>query len=445
MSSALATMDAPTIERPKFRMTETQRAACALFASPARHILLRGGSRSGKTFIIIRTLVVRMIRAPKSSHAVLRYRFNHLKETIIQGTLPSVMEICFPELRYTLNKTDWYMELPNGSRMPFGGLDEKERTEKILGQEHASMFLNECSQISYGARNKAVTRLAQTVRCVDTGQPLVMKAYYDENPPAATHWSYDMFIRKRQPGSDELLPSPESYATMQMNPRENQENLPPEYLDILRSLPERDRRRFLDGEFLSEVPGALWKLEYISLGRVAEEQLPQLTRIVVAVDPSGSESEDDDLHDEVGIVVCGIDDRGHGYVLEDATGPYSPLDWARKVVEMYDKWAADLVVAETNFGGAMVEANIRTVMPTIPYRSVSASRGKARRAEPIAALYEKKMVHHAGYFTEMEEQMLSMTTDGYKGAGSPNNADAAVWALTELMQPTKKPFSFTST
>jgi len=420
-----------------FALTPKQVEGNRLLASPARHILLRGGSRSGKTFLICRAIVIRALKAPTSTHAILRFRFNHLKESIINGTMPAVMRTCFPDVPYVTNKTDWYTALPGDSRILYGGLDDKERTEKILGQEHSSIFLNECSQIAYQARNKAVTRLAQNLG-------LSLKAYYDENPPSAAHWSYRMFMKKVEPSSGMPLPHPENYATLQMNPYHNRDNLPKEYLEELDSLPERERRRFRDGEFLSELPGAIWRLDDIEDNRVDPTQLPPLIRIVVAIDPSGTSGDEDDRSDEIGIIVAGIDVKGHGYVLLDATGKYSPEGWARKALNLLDEFGADRIIAEKNYGGAMVENTIRAVRKTAPVRVVTASRGKIQRAEPVGALYEKGMVHHVGYFSELEDQMLSFTTNGYEGSGSPDHADALVWAMHDLMVQVGSALSFTS-
>lgn len=420
-----------------FVPTPKQLEATELMAGSARHILLRGGSRSGKTFIIVRSIVVRMLRK-ESSHAVLRYRFNHLKESIIGQTLPSVMKVCFPEISYTINKTDWFAKI-GPSTMLFGGLDDKERTEKILGQEHSSIYLNECSQINYGPRNKAVTRLAQ-----NSGLPL--RAYYDENPPTAAHWTYRMFMQKVEPQTRLPLSNPNNYVTLQMNPKDNLANLPPDYLEELENLPERERRRFLQGEFLSELPGALWGLDVLERNRVTLNDVPPLTRIVIAVDPSGCEGEEDKRSDEIGIIAAGVAGRGKdavGYLLEDASGHYSPSGWARKALELRDVWNADCIVAERNFGGAMVESTIRTEDPMASVKIVTASRGKIRRAEPVAAIYEKNRIKHVGEdFQELEDQYLSFTTSGYEGSTSPDRADAAVWAFTDLMVEKQSTLSF---
>ena len=408
-----------------FRPTPKQIEAQALLASPARHILLRGGSRSGKTFLLCRAIVKRCLKAPKSTHVILRFRFNHLKASIIEDTFPSMMETCFPGLPYKPNKSDWFIDI-NGARVLFGGLDDKERTEKILGQEHSTILLNECSQISYSSRNKAVTRAAQNVG-------LVPKIYYDCNPPKMGHWSYRMFMKKQEPRSGELLKHPENYATLRMNPGDNLPNLPEGYIEELEALPASERLRFLEGEFQSQVESALWTYEGLDKCRVAPAQVPELRRIVVAIDPSGCQGPEDFRSDEIGIVVAGRGTDGRGYVLEDLSGRYSPEGWAKAALTAFDNHDADRIVAEKNFGGAMVASTIRTARAGAPVKLVTASRGKTVRAEPVAALYEQEKIKHVGIFPDLEDQMCNFSTAGYMGEQSPDRADANVWALSELM------------
>jgi phage terminase large subunit-like protein len=144
----------------------------------------------------------------------------------------------------------------------------------------------------------------------------------------------------------------------------------------------------------------------------------------------------------VGIVVAGLGSDGFGYVLADRTCKLSPEGWGREAVKAYREFKADRIVAERNFGGAMVEHVIRTVDRNVSYQEVTASRGKIVRAEPCASLYEQGRVRHAGAFPQLEDQLCAMTSDGYVGDGSPDRADACVWAISQLMvepqhQPTR--------
>jgi predicted phage terminase large subunit-like protein len=157
-----------------------------------------------------------------------------------------------------------------------------------------------------------------------------------------------------------------------------------------------------------------------------------MARVVVAVDPSGTAGALDE-GDSIGIVVAGKGVDGKAYVLADRSCKLSPDGWGRRAVDAYREFKADRIVAERNFGGAMVEHVLRTVDRNVAYREVTASRGKIQRAEPVAALYEQGRVKHAHSFPELEDEMCAMTSDGYAGDGSPDRCDALVWCLSELL------------
>lgn len=415
------------------KLTPKQQEANSLLQTSAKHILLDGGSRSGKSALIVRAICNRAIKAPASRHAILRFRFNHCKESIGMDTLPAVMSKCFPQVPYTLNKSDWFIHLPhNKSEIWLGGLDDKERTEKILGKEYASLYLNEASQIPYNSRNLAVTRLAQRAYFEVEGiqRELALKMYYDCNPPNKGHWIYQMFYLKRDPDSKQGLPDPDNYVHMTMNPRDNAVNLPADYIKELEQLPARTRLRFLDGKYGEAAPGALWTEEVIETWR--EHSLPDMVRVVVAVDPSGAADEDNAHNDAIGIVIAGLGTDGNGYVLEDCTVKAGPKTWGNVATSAYDRHQADKIVGETNYGGEMVKFVVQAAKPNVPFRKITASRGKVLRAEPIAALTEKGKIRFAGNFPRLEEELCGFTTHGYTGSDSPNRADAFVFAMSEL-------------
>jgi hypothetical protein len=418
-----------------FAFTPKQLQAQAIVASEATHCMLFGGSRSGKTFLHVRNVVMRAIKAPFSRHLIVRFRFNHVKASIILDTFPKVMALCFPQVKYEISKTDWFVTLPNGAEIWFGGLDDKERTEKILGLEFVTIYLNECSQISWAARETVMTRLAQLVMQTIDGrpaQPLKLRAYYDCNPPSKSHWTFRLFKQKVDPETKEPLAQPDNYVAFQMNPRDNQANLSPEYLNTLAGLSTRMRRRFEEGEFADATPNALFDEAVIDRWRVMDGELPQMIRIVVAVDPSGAGDTDNVDNDEIGIAVAGLGTDGRGYVLEDCTVKAGPATWGKVATDAFERHKADCVVGETNFGGDMVRATIQTARRNTPFKKVTASRGKTARAEPFSSLYEQGKVRHVGILAKLEDELCSMSTTGYTGAGSPNRADAAIWALAEL-------------
>ena len=414
-----------------FSLTDKQQELRKAAASGARHVLAYGGSRSGKTFGFVYCVATRAIMAPGSRHLIARLHNIDVRQSVMMDTFPAVMRLAYPQVSYVPNKQDQYITLPNGSEIWFGGLDDKERVEKILGKEYATIYANECSQIAYETITTLRTRLAQNAEKAN-GQKLALKAYYDLNPTGRRHWTYREFVQGVRPDNPDLKLGEGSRAWVQLNPSDNP-HLPADYLTELGELPERQRQRFLAGEYQSDVPGALWPTDRIDAGRV--EVAPDLQRIVVGVDPSGSDGMGGDSQ---GIIVTGKGVDGNAYVLEDATCNMSPAGWGHRVAQMVAKWGADCVVAEANYGGAMVESTIRTADPNVRVKLVNASRGKHVRAEPIAALYEPRddrppRVRHVGRFDALEDQLGLFTTGGYQGQGSPDRADALVWALTELM------------
>jgi phage terminase large subunit-like protein len=209
---------------------------------------------------------------------------------------------------------------------------------------------------------------------------------------------------------------------------ENEANLAESALAMLRDKYEGTTlgRQELYAEIIDNLEGALWTSKLIDESRLPDNTEKSLKQIIVAIDPAVTNNEDSD---ETGIVVVGKDHNNEYYVLEDATGKYSPDQWARKAINCFYDWNADRIVAEVNNGGDLVERLLRGMDLNIPYRSVRATRGKLVRAEPIAALYEQRRVHHIGYFPELESQMCS-----YMGETkpSPDRLDALVWGLSEL-------------
>ena len=214
---------------------------------------------------------------------------------------------------------------------------------------------------------------------------------------------------------------------------ENAANLPDAYLEEIERLyggTSRGRQE-IHAEILDEAEGALWKRKIIERYRVQPDEVPDLARVVVAIDPAVTATEQSD---ETGIIAAGsapMNGRDHYYVLEDGSGRYSPLEWADMALSIFDTRMADRIVGEVNNGGDMIEQTLRTRRPDIPYRAVHASRGKYARAEPIAALYDQGLVHHVGNFDELEDQQCNWIANSTMR--SPDRLDADVWAITELM------------
>lgn len=415
-----------------------QRKAWAALCGPAPNVLLYGGARSGKTYLTLMWLVLRALAKPKSSHAVFRFRFNHIKPSILE-TLPIVCAYVAPgQTLYKLNRSDWYAEFLGGSKVYFGGLDDKERTEKILGQEHSTVYLNETSQISYGAFLKVSTRLSQN-------SGLALKLVCDENPPIVGHWTERLWIRHIEPSTGKLLANPSDYAVEAMNPADNP-HIPEAIKERLRNLPPRDRARFWEGKFGEGTESPLWTYESIEAARV--DAIPEgvsLSSCLVSIDPSGCHGPEDKRSDEIGMVCGALGSDGVVYVLDDASGRFGPGGedgWGARGIQRWAQWQADAIIGESNYGGAMVGATVHSARAkvgsawvegaNVPFREVSASRGKAVRAEPVGTLCDRGRLKFVGHFPELEEQLVKFSTAGYVGEKSPDRADAMVWLAYAL-------------
>jgi phage terminase large subunit-like protein len=302
----------------------------------------------------------------------------------------------------------WTIKI-NDSEILFGGLDDKERVEKHLGAEYATVYINECSEIQ---DENAVNLISSRLRQKIDGRHLL---FCDQNPPARSHWSYKRYVE-----DVDKVPGRTSF---KINPIDVRENLPASYIARLEALPERMRQRFLYGEFTSDIEGALWSWEMIEGTRTGLSG--EDGRTVVAIDPATTANKDSD---ETGIVVAC--QKGNGWrILEDGTLKASPDVWAKVALGLYYKHGADCIVAETNQGGDMIKTIIGQIDPMVKVEEVRATKGKHVRAEPVVALYEQGLIEHAPNLSELEEQMMSWVPNV---SPSPDRVDALVWALHNL-------------
>lgn len=403
---------------PTFEKTPRQEEALGLL-NRHRHGMLYGGSRSGKSFIIVRNIFLRATKKV-SRHLMIRYRYNHARTSLGHETIPDVLSTCFPNVPITPNKADGYWTVPvmggGTSEVWLGGTDEQQRVEKILGNEYSTVYINECSQVPFDAVVILWTRLAEN-------SGLSQRMYYDCNPPGQKHWTNLLFHKGTL---EDGTPHDLDVASLRVNPRHNQENLSPEYLSALASLPKRQRQRFLEGLYLTDVEGALWTDQMVIDARLKEPD--KLRKTVVAVDPSLTNSP---RSDECGIVVCSLDVNKEGVVRGDVSLKASTRKWAQRVVDTYDLYEANEVVAEVNNGGDLVEDAIHNIRSNIKVVKVRAAVGKFARAEPVSQLYELGRVAHAKEMPELESELTETVFDEVKK--SPNRLDATVWGLTHLM------------
>jgi phage terminase large subunit-like protein len=339
-----------------------------------------------------------------------------LRKTVFEGD-SGIIACCPPELIETYNRTDHELYFKNGSAI-FGTSAEK--PDSLRGPQFHFALCDE---------------LAAWQRADETWSNLMFGLRLGDNPRviiATTPRPSEIII--------ELIDDPN---TMVVNGTsyDNKANLAPKFFRTIVKKYEGTSKgaQELLGQILSEAEGALWTRETIEKTRSKkvspDEAAMVFSRVVVAIDPAGKKKASSD---ETGIIVAGLDWRGHGYVLEDASGRYSPHGWACKAIQLASKWNADRIVAETNQGGDMIAHTIRTcVTPdglkgvNLPVSEVFASEGKKARAEPVSALFEQGKAHMCGMHEKLERQLCAWVPTS--GADSPDRLDAMVWALTLLM------------
>jgi phage terminase large subunit-like protein len=349
-------------------------------------------------------------RIPGSRIAVIAPTYADGRDTCIEGE-SGLLSVIPKSCIETWNRSLGELILANGSRFKLFGAEEPER---LRGPQHHRAWCDELAAWRYP----------------ETWDQVLFGLRLGGNPQAVVTTT-----PKPTPLMKALSRSKSALLT-RGSTFDNADNLSKSALDRLRARYDGTRlgRQELNAELLVDVPGALWTIEMLDGARA--KSTPDLRRVVVAVDPSGTKG--DGKGDDIGIVVAGLGIDGRGYVLRDATCQLSPDGWGRRAVDMYHRYHADRIVAERNFGGSMVGHVIRSADPLASFKEVSASRGKIVRAEPIAALYEQGRVSHVGEFSEMEDQLCNMTGAGFIGEGSPDRADALVWALSELMLEPKR-------
>jgi len=388
------------------RRIETARAFLPLL-EPARYKGAHGGRGSAKSHFFAESLVERCLMCPGTRWVCVREVQRSLKDSVkrlIEDKI-SGLEVG-SQFGYRHDST----LTPGGGVILYQGMQDY-TAESIKSLEGFHGMWGEEAQ-TMSARSLEMIR--PTIRMPGS------ELWFSWNPRAATD-PVDDLLRG-------LVP-PASAKTIRVNWRDNPwfpAELEEERLHDLRAKPDR-YMHIWEGDYEPKAIGAIWDRLVIHRNRKAE--LPSLKRIVVSVDPAVS----DEAHsDEHGIIVSGVGDDGHGYVVDDLSCRGGPEIWAQAAVTAFDKWDADAVVIERNQGGDMCRYTLRTVRPGLPVIEVTATRGKHVRAEPIAALYAQGKIGHVGTFPELEMQMCQMTAGGYAGEGSPDRVDALVWGLTQL-------------
>lgn len=337
------------------------------------------------------------------------------RDIMIEGE-SGILEICPKHERPLYKASKRQLAWPNGAKSLIFTADEPER---LRGKQHMKLWADELAAWRYPESwDQAMfgLRLGDNPQAVVTTTPKPTKII------------------------KELAKDPTTHVT-KGSTYDNKANLAGAFLEQIVKKYEGTRlgRQELNAEILDDNPNALWKRSDIDDLRI--RRVPDgLKRVVIGVDPSVKSKK---TSDETGIIAAGVkkheDGNDHAYVLDDLSLIASPDEWAKACVKAYYDNKADRIIAEVNNGGDLVEVVIRTVDKRVSYKAVHASRGKAKRAEPIAAIYEQKRAHHVGSFPILEDQMCSYDPNDENGE-SPDRMDALVWALTELMLKPEREF-----
>jgi phage terminase large subunit-like protein len=335
------------------------------------------------------------------------------RDIMIEGE-SGILAICPPGERPLYQPSKRRLRWPNGAISLIFTADEPER---LRGKQHFKLWCDEVASWRY-------------VESWDQAQLGLRLGRLPQNVVTTTP--------KPSKHIRELIKDPTTVVT-RGSTYDNKHNLAPAFLKKIVKKYEGTRlgRQELNAELLDDNPNALWNHKQIDDLRITPAQLPDLVRIVVGVDPAVTTPDETNIEDiaETGIVAVGRDaqDPPHLYVLCDDSLQASPDSWAAQVVKTYKQQRADRVVGEVNNGGDLIEVIIRTKDPLIPYTKVHATRGKIKRAEPIAALAEQKRMHHVGFFPVLEDQMCEYVPN-MKDQISPDHMDAMVWAATDLLE-----------
>lgn len=386
--------------------------------------LLLAGRGSGKTDAIARWLIdhVRGRKCRAAAKAGIPHRAAILAPTVGDGREgvvlgPSGLVSHWPGVQLLGGRQGSLIKFPNGSEAQIFGAHNADDIERLrAGGNRCVAIVDELAAARYG--RDAWDQMEMGLRAAD-----------DPRVAIATTPKPKKIIKE--------LVAADWCVTVGASMHDNP-HLPQRFRDRMEERYGGTRlgRQEIEGVLLEDVEGAWWSYELIEQERIdigAEQLRDYLSPIVVAVDPPGGGT-------EAGIVICGQlrncpckngAPLPHWAVLEDASlFPTGPDNWASVTQSQFDHWEADRVIGEVNYGGDMVEATLRRNYPNLPYTDVRATRGKMRRAEPVAALYEKRRVHHVGSFPELEEEMTTFVEG--ESDESPNRMDALVWALTWL-------------
>jgi phage terminase large subunit-like protein len=376
-----------------------------------RYYLITGGRGSGKSW----TLALFLLNLTyEKGHVILFTRWTLVSAFIsIIPEFIDKIEIMGKEGDFEITQTE-IINKRTGSKILFRGIKTNHGTATANLKSIANVttwVLDEAEELG---DEDVFDKIDLSIRAKDKPNRVILVM----NPSFKSHWIYKGFVKDKRSDTTYIHTT---YV-------ENRRNLSQSFIQAAEKSkmenPHRYAHLFL-GVWLDDKDGLLWNREIIGKARVGEA--PNLTRIIVAIDPAVTANMNSD---ETGIIVAGKDSKGNAYVLEDLSGKYSPNHWSKIANDAAFRWAADCIVAEKNQGGDMVEAVLKANGIGTRVKLVSATKGKYVRAEPVYSLYEQGKVYHVGSFPVLENQMVSFDPERGK---SPDRVDALVWGMTELM------------
>jgi len=381
--------------------------------APMRYKAAYGGRGSMKSHFFAELGIFRALQQPGFRMVCIREVQKSLKESAKRLLEDKIEKF---QASGSFNITGDHIDTPGGGIILFQGMQDH-TAESIKSLEGFDVAWCEEAQTM---TLKSLEYLRPTIRKDATPDSPASELWFSWNPRHPTD-PVDKFFRGPNP--------PKNSIVIRTSHEDN-----PWFPDVLeeerlydrKNDPHRYAHTWL-GEYEPTAIGAIWDRQIIHENR--REQVPEMGRILVGVDPAISAQDGSNEH---GIIVAGVGTDNRGYVIEDCTTTGNPRKWAQRAIAAYDRHEADGIVIEVNQGGDMVKHTLQSERPHLPIIEVRATKGKHVRAEPIAALYHGGKVSHVGQFEELESQMVQMTPAGYEGTGSPDRVDALVWALTEL-------------
>jgi len=396
------------LEKSKPQANDDERFDWSRHARPSQRIpegawrvwLILAGRGFGKTRTGNETVRAKIERGEWKRVALVAPTAADARDVMVEGD-SGMLNVCPPSFRPLYEPSKRRLTWPNGAIATLYSADEPER---LRGPQHDGAW---CDELAAWRRPEAWDmlmfglRIGDDPRCIVTTTPKPTKIIKE-------------------------LKAAETTAITVGSTYENRENLAPAFFEQIVRQYEGTRlgRQELQAEILDDNPGALWTRAMIEESRIAEAPV-DFARVVVGVDPAVTS---DEGSAETGIVVSALGTNGEYYVLDDRSLRASPRTWASAAITAYYSFQADRIIGEVNNGGDMIEALLRNVDENVSYKKVTATRGKQLRAEPIAGLYERGVVHHVGAFPALEDQCCEWVP----GEVSPDRLDALVWALTEL-------------